>query len=62
MNRIEQYSTEIWTHSSIQQMTLQLQGGSYKVIQETQLIENNVRLYILIIIIEKLLYIMISKR
>jgi len=44
MNRIEQYSTEIWTHSSIQQMTLQLRGGSYKVIQETQLKENNVRL------------------
>ena len=44
MNRIEQYSTEIWTHSSIQQMTLQLRGGSYKVIQETQLKENNVKL------------------
>src|SRR5205085_10720593 len=62
MNRIEQYSTEIWTHSVIQQMTLQLQGGSYKIIQETQLKENNVRLLYPIIIIEKLLYIMIFKR
>src|SRR6185437_15294200 len=43
-NHIGQTFTEFHTHSIIQQKTLQLKGGLYKVIQEKQLTENNRRL------------------
>jgi ADP-ribose pyrophosphatase YjhB (NUDIX family) len=44
MNQIGQRSTEFRTHSIVQQKTLQLEGGLYKVVQEIQIKANNIRL------------------